>query len=486
MGAGAAVEQPPGGGATAGARRDSRGHPAADAPPAVAKKAAAAAPAATVSKRGKVARAVAGEGAAADEEKSLLEVAEVQQRCGGGAAGGGAAGGGVAVTHATSSAVTSKSTCCPQQHTLTSAAAAAGLRCDVCRRAIKSGEAIYSCTPCDFDACKDCCGGNSDGGGEPWYPAVRLKFAKRPPAAAAAAVAAAAAATAGQGAAPIAKSPRPRAPKPTPAAAAAPAPPSFTQMTLGVHAAADEYTAPNHAAGEAWPGRQRPTQQLSLTGGKVPEAGQAEMTEMAEIGSPEPLSSPKLEGGYPAGLVHGAENSGSSAAPSSAGDTPASTAGARCPRDGRCPRAAGHPGHCKLQGAVAAAAVAAVVAAVAAVEATACAVCDSAEDEPGCNDILLCDACDAGYHMRCLQPPLEAVPSGDWFCARCAPGRSPSAPSATLAAPATPTTPASAASAAAAAGSAAKPRGRAPHDERGVPKRCDAQPPPWPSPWPPP
>ena len=58
-----------------------------------------------------------------------------------------------AVTHATSSAVASKSTCCPQQHTLTSAAAALGLRCDVCRRAIKSGEAIYSCAPCDFDAC---------------------------------------------------------------------------------------------------------------------------------------------------------------------------------------------------------------------------------------------------------------------------------------------------------------------------------------------
>jgi hypothetical protein len=53
-------------------------------------------------------------------------------------------------------------------------------------------------------------------------------------------------------------------------------------------------------------------------------------------------------------------------------------------------------------------------------EATTCTVCGSAEDEPGRNDILLCDACDAGYHMSCLQPPLEAVPSGDWFCARCA------------------------------------------------------------------
>ena len=53
-------------------------------------------------------------------------------------------------------------------------------------------------------------------------------------------------------------------------------------------------------------------------------------------------------------------------------------------------------------------------------EVTACTVCGSAEDEPGRNDILLCDACDAGYHMRCLQPPLEAVPPGDWFCTQCA------------------------------------------------------------------
>ena len=58
---------------------------------------------------------------------------------------------------------TSRSTCCPQMHTLTlTTAAAVGLRCDVCRRAIASAEAIYSCAPCDFDAC-DCCGGNSDG-----------------------------------------------------------------------------------------------------------------------------------------------------------------------------------------------------------------------------------------------------------------------------------------------------------------------------------
>ena len=57
----------------------------------------------------------------------------------------------------------------------------------------------------------------------------------------------------------------------------------------------------------------------------------------------------------------------------------------------------------------------------------ACVICGSAEDEPGCNEILLCDACDAGLHMRCLRPPLRTVPPGDWFCAQCAAHRRKSA-----------------------------------------------------------
>ena len=52
--------------------------------------------------------------------------------------------------------------CCPQKHTLASTTAAAGLSCDVCRRGIAAGEEIYSCEPCDFDAC-DSCGTNRDG-----------------------------------------------------------------------------------------------------------------------------------------------------------------------------------------------------------------------------------------------------------------------------------------------------------------------------------
>jgi hypothetical protein len=33
--------------------------------------------------------------------------------------------------------------------------------------------------------------------------------------------------------------------------------------------------------------------------------------------------------------------------------------------------------------------------------------------------LLLCDGCDAGYHMDCLRPPMAEVPEGDWLCPRC-------------------------------------------------------------------
>lgn len=33
--------------------------------------------------------------------------------------------------------------------------------------------------------------------------------------------------------------------------------------------------------------------------------------------------------------------------------------------------------------------------------------------------MLLCDRCDQGYHMDCLEPPLEEVPIEDWFCSQC-------------------------------------------------------------------
>ena len=38
------------------------------------------------------------------------------------------------------------------------------MRCDGCRGAIKPGEQIYSCVPCDFDACAGCGGAERDAG----------------------------------------------------------------------------------------------------------------------------------------------------------------------------------------------------------------------------------------------------------------------------------------------------------------------------------
>nr|XP_048710735.1 PHD and RING finger domain-containing protein 1 isoform X2 [Caretta caretta] len=56
---------------------------------------------------------------------------------------------------------------------------------------------------------------------------------------------------------------------------------------------------------------------------------------------------------------------------------------------------------------------------------------DSGEDDPtfcevcGRSDredrLLLCDGCDAGYHMECLNPPLSEIPVDEWFCPACAP-----------------------------------------------------------------
>ena len=67
-------------------------------------------------------------------------------------------------------------------------------------------------------------------------------------------------------------------------------------------------------------------------------------------------------------------------------------------------------------------------------EAERCAVChDGAWNEPGFNFrgewiegnwILICDGehrygCKNAYHTLCLEPPLLAVPEGDWFCPVC-------------------------------------------------------------------
>ncbi|XP_036895116.1 PHD and RING finger domain-containing protein 1 isoform X1 [Sturnira hondurensis] len=48
---------------------------------------------------------------------------------------------------------------------------------------------------------------------------------------------------------------------------------------------------------------------------------------------------------------------------------------------------------------------------------TFCEVCGRSDRE---DRLLLCDSCDAGYHMECLDPPLQEVPVDEWFCPECA------------------------------------------------------------------
>ena len=52
----------------------------------------------------------------------------------------------------------------------------------------------------------------------------------------------------------------------------------------------------------------------------------------------------------------------------------------------------------------------------------------SSYDEEGCRvchrddnhaHLLLCEACNDEYHTYCLNPPLESVPEGDFFCGAC-------------------------------------------------------------------
>ena len=47
---------------------------------------------------------------------------------------------------------------------------------------------------------------------------------------------------------------------------------------------------------------------------------------------------------------------------------------------------------------------------------TNCEICNRSDGE---DRMLLCDRCDSGYHMECLDPPLNNIPSGDWFCPEC-------------------------------------------------------------------
>ena len=43
-----------------------------------------------------------------------------------------------------------------------------------------------------------------------------------------------------------------------------------------------------------------------------------------------------------------------------------------------------------------------------------CEVCDDG------GNLLICESCDAGYHLECISPPLKEIPSCAWYCPKCA------------------------------------------------------------------
>ena len=45
-----------------------------------------------------------------------------------------------------------------------------------------------------------------------------------------------------------------------------------------------------------------------------------------------------------------------------------------------------------------------------------CSICTKGHDE---DKLLLCDGCNKGFHLYCLEPKLEFVPFSDWYCAQC-------------------------------------------------------------------
>ncbi|XP_033215800.1 uncharacterized protein LOC117172115 isoform X3 [Belonocnema kinseyi] len=48
---------------------------------------------------------------------------------------------------------------------------------------------------------------------------------------------------------------------------------------------------------------------------------------------------------------------------------------------------------------------------------TYCEICHECDRE---DRMLLCDGCDLGYHLECLNPPMVEVPMDEWFCPDCA------------------------------------------------------------------
>ncbi|THH33534.1 hypothetical protein EUX98_g693 [Antrodiella citrinella] len=45
--------------------------------------------------------------------------------------------------------------------------------------------------------------------------------------------------------------------------------------------------------------------------------------------------------------------------------------------------------------------------------------CEVCQKKDRGEEMLLCDGCDCGFHMFCLDPPLASIPKGQWFCHIC-------------------------------------------------------------------
>ncbi|XP_035668811.1 histone acetyltransferase KAT6B-like isoform X2 [Branchiostoma floridae] len=48
-----------------------------------------------------------------------------------------------------------------------------------------------------------------------------------------------------------------------------------------------------------------------------------------------------------------------------------------------------------------------------------CKTCTACENKNDLDNILFCDACDRGFHMKCCNPPLTKMPKGNWECTLC-------------------------------------------------------------------
>ena len=50
-----------------------------------------------------------------------------------------------------------------------------------------------------------------------------------------------------------------------------------------------------------------------------------------------------------------------------------------------------------------------------------CKKCMHCDQAANADDLLICDSCDKGFHMDCLDPPVNSLPEGRWICPICVP-----------------------------------------------------------------